>query len=337
MKRIANLFPEIVSFTNLYTAFRKAFKGSRHSREALKFNFYLEKELLQLQQELINKSYQPGAYHHFQIYDPKERTISVAPFSDRVVHHAIVNVLEPLYEKRFIFDSYATRKYKGTHKAIRRAQWFLRQNRWYLKADIEKFFPTVNHQKMMELLERKIKDPHCLWLLERIIINGGENGRGIPIGNLTSQFLANVYLHPLDMFIKQRLSVSHYLRYMDDFVLFSPEKEPLKEWLEEINEYVAGELLLRLKEKSLRLNQRQHGLSFLGARIFPGTIRLRRENLKRVIKKYRHRVFEYQAGQLDEEGLKRSLVSMHGHLNFFDSRSLMDSLIRAGVVQAPTG
>lgn len=336
MKRIGNLYQQVISFENCYLAFKKAFQGARKSEQSLQFYFNLEHELKKLIDELRTKSYHPAPYRYFTIYDPKEREIAVAPFRDRVVHHAIVNVLEPIYERCFIFDSYATRKNKGTHKAILRAQHFLRRNQWFLKADIQKYFFSIDHDILMEILKRKIKDKDLLWLLEKIIRHGGVKNKGIPIGNLTSQFLANVYLDPFDHFLKQRLHINYYIRYMDDFVIFSKDKSFLKALRSEIEHYLGNNLLLRLKEKSVIINQRIHGLGFLGARIYPKTIRIRSENLKRSLKKYQRRIRQFQSGALEEADLQRSLDSIIGYLSFFDSYELRKHLFGAGAEQAPT-
>lgn len=331
MKRAGNLFPRITEFENLHRAFKKAFKGANRTEESLAYFFNLEKNLLALKEDLEGKTYQPGAYQYFKVFDPKERVIAVAPFRDRVVHHAIVNILEPLYEKSFIFDSYATRKEKGTHKAIERAQGFLRNNRWFLKADVEKYFDSIDHQVLLSLLKRKIKDPDLVWLLEGIIQNGGDNGRGLPIGNLTSQFLANVYLDPFDHFVKEELKVHFYLRYMDDFVVFDREKEKVKSWRSAMEGFLETRLKLRLNKKVVLINQSCHGLSFLGSRIFPNLVRIKRESLQRCLKKTRQKLWDYGEGRLSEEGLKQSLSSIIGHIGFFDSWELRKTIFNGQV------
>jgi len=201
MKRKGYLFEKLCSFDNLRKSFKKAFKGSGKTKEACRFYFHLESELWKLENELKTGAYRPAKYRLFKIFDPKERTISVAPFRDRVVHHAAVQIIEPIFEPTFIFDSYATRKNKGTHKAIKKAGKLLKASFWYYKADISKYFDSVNHDILLELLQKKIKDSRLLNLLEIIIRNTGSI-KGLPIGNLTSQFFANVYLNPLDHFVK---------------------------------------------------------------------------------------------------------------------------------------
>ena len=206
------------------------------------FHFDLERQLNRLQDELRDKTYRPGPYRTFEIHEPKRRMISAAPYRDRVVHHALVNVLEPIYEKTFIADSYACRKGKGTHSAVQRGHEFARRYRYVLKADIQKFFPSLDHEICKELVARKIKDKQVIWLVAQIIDHSnpqeevlnffpgddlftpGERRRGIPIGNQTSQFFANVYLDPLDHFVKDRLGIKGYVRYVDDILVFSDDK-----------------------------------------------------------------------------------------------------------------
>lgn len=330
MKRIGHLFERVCSFENLYRAVLKARKGNLHNAASHRYFFLLEREILWLQEALLSDAYRPGAYFYFTINDPKERQIAVAPFRDRVVHHAIVAVLEPYYEKRFIHDSYACRKGKGTHKAIARAQSFLRKNRWFLKSDIDHFFDSVDHDILLRILHRKVKDVRLLNLIERIIRNGGvEEGKGLPIGNLTSQFFANLYLHELDIFIKQELRGRHYIRYMDDFVLFHEDKEWLKDRRLRIEDFLAARLQLSLKEKATFLNQRLNGLSFLGARVFPNTVRIKRENLNRTLVRLRQREIEYINGEIEEEQFQMCVASIAGHLEAFNTLELRKNIFKA--------
>jgi RNA-directed DNA polymerase len=224
MKRIGTLFDGVTSYDTLLLASRRAMRGCGRTAVTCRFFYDLESELLRLQEELKSGIYRPGAYRYFTVRDPKERLIAVAPFRDRVVHHAVVHVLTPIYERVFIHDSYATRAGKGTHVAVLRAQQFLRKWPWYLKADIARYFDSVDHDIMMAMLERKLKDASLIYLIDRIVRNASAPDKGLPIGNLTSQFLANVYLDPLDHEIKDHMGVHGYIRYMDDFVVFDHSK-----------------------------------------------------------------------------------------------------------------
>jgi len=321
MKRVGYLFEQISSFGNLHAAYIKAMRGSGKTEEACRFTFHLEQELLQLKRELENRVYHPAAYRYFQIHDPKERTISVAPFRDRVVHHALIRVIEPVFEKSFIFDSYATRKGKGSHAAVKRAQVFLRKNAWYLKMDMEKYFDSIDHAILLRLIGRKIKDQAVMELTTRIVANSDQSrglaaGKGLPIGNLTSQFFANVYLDPLDHFVKDNLGIKGYVRYMDDVVIFSESKNELKTVLSAVTAKIAEGLQLRLKDKATFLNTPLHGLPFLGFRIFPEMLRIKRENIKRFQKGFDAKVAAWQKGRISEEDLAASVQSMYAYLGF---------------------
>jgi len=317
VKRIGHLFDQVTAFDHLYRSFRLARRGSGNTPEVCRFWYHLEPELLRLQQELHDGSYQPGAYRFFTIHDPKTRVIAVAPFRDRVVHHAVVGVLTPIYERSFIYDSYATRSGKGTHAAIRRAQMFLQRWPYYLKTDIAQYFPSVDHEILLSLLKRKLKDPRLLGLLERIIRNAPEPGKGLPIGNLTSQFLANVYLDPLDHEIKERLGMAGYVRYMDDLVVFSHAKQELLDVRAQLERFVSDRLALQVKADATQVNRSSHGLSFLGMRIFPQFLRVKRENRRRSLQRLQLRMAAWRRGDLDEAQMQQSVSSIVGHLRYF--------------------
>lgn len=322
MKRIGNLFNAFVSFQNVYLAYVKARKGCRKNVELSRFSFFFERELMKLQDELKSGVYLPGGFRYFQVTDPKKRTIAVAPFRDRVVHHALVNILEPIFEPVFIFHSYATRKQKGAHQAISQAQHYSKHFHWFLKMDIEKYFDSVDHDILKKLIRKKIKDDRLLQVIDRIIDNGSQNAKGLPIGNLTSQFMANIYLNPMDHFVKEQLRVCAYLRYMDDFVLFANDKQELKLNLKKIREYLSDNLTLRIKETNTVLNNRFNGLSFLGARIFPSLIRIHPVSMRRCLQRIKFRTKQYECGLLDERSFASSLQSTIAHIKFFDTHQL---------------
>jgi RNA-directed DNA polymerase len=316
VKRVDNLFKKLASFENLYIAWKKARQGTGWTAETQLFFYQLEPALLSLQAQLINQSYQPDKFRYFHIRDPKPRTIAVAPFRDRVVHHALTQILMPIFEKKFIFDSYATREGKGTHKAIARAQSFSRRYQWYYKMDIKHFFETVDQELMLKMLERKIKDQKLLNLAAKIIYNP-PGDKGLPIGNLTSQFFANVYLTPLDYFIKQTLHIKAYIRYMDDFIIFLDDKNSLIEIYNKIKQFTENTLKLSLKEEVCCYNKPQHGLSFLGYRIFPGMLRHIPANYQRSKKKIDSRIKACEKGYISERQMADSLQCIVAHLNYF--------------------
>ncbi len=328
MKRIGYLFEKMVSFENLYTAYLKARKGCRKNHETAAYDFFMEKNILDLRNALISGTYKPGRFRFFTVKDPKQRTIAVAPFADRVVHHAVVNIMEPIYEPCFIYDSYATRKGKGTHAAINRAQSFILKNKWFLKIDIKKYFDSIDHSILKDLLVRKIKDRRFLLPVFHIIDNGGTEAKGLPIGNLTSQFLANVYLNSFDHFIKNQLNEKYYLRYMDDFVLFSDDKEHLKHLKHTIRQYLQSHLQLQIKPEASFINSRMNGLSFLGARVFPSCLRIQKKSLKRCLNKLDQRISAYNNQSINETEYIASLNSIVAHLQFFCGRTMCNRIFQ---------
>ena len=283
VKRQGNLWDRMISFESLLLAAHAAARGKRFKPGVARFVFDLERQLLLLHEELASKTYRPGPYRTFTIYEGKTRQISAAPFRDRVVHHALTGVLEPIFERSFIFDSYACRKGKGTHAAVDRCQQFARRYRYVLKADVRKFFPSIDHQILKTLITRKIKDPDVLWLVGLIIDHSNpqdpvlmwfpgddlftptERRRGLPLGNQTSQFFANVYLDPLDHFVCDRLGLS-YVRYVDDFLVFADDKRRLHEVRVEVEHFLETLRLQIHQDKSVVFPCDQ-GIRFLG---YPG-------------------------------------------------------------------
>jgi RNA-directed DNA polymerase len=327
MKRHGFLFRQVVSFENLLLAAQKALKGKKHKAPGAAFYFDLEKEILALQEELTSKEYIPRPLTFFFISEPKRRKIGKADFRDRVVHHAVCNILEPLVEKSYIYHSYACRKGKGTHRALRQAQLFCRQYKYFLKGDIKKYFASIHHQVLKEMLARKFKDPEFLWLLHIIIDNSGLGQTGIPIGNLTSQHFANFYLDHLDHFIKDILVVKGYIRYMDDFLLFADSKSQLHLLKARVEDFLSRTLRLELKENAVRLAHCITGIPFLGFRIFPGILRLRNENKRRWLKKLRKQKQKFEAGIIDEITYSRGLNSMFEHLKIADTYRFRRNLV----------
>ncbi len=322
MRRVGSLWNDFISFENLYRGWRRAFRSTK-TAEAFSFTFHLERELFLLQDELKNHTYHPGSYRYFTIFEPKERTISVAPFRDRVVHHGLIQTLEPIFERSFIYHSYATRKGKGTHKAIEQAQCFLRKNKWYLKMDVSKYFDNIDHAILNSLLANRIKDSLILALCATIIAQGGDGTRGLPIGNLTSQFWANVYLDVFDHYIKERLGTEAYLRYMDDFCLFSNDKTTLIKLVPVITTFLEDALGLRLKNRATLINTALHGLPFLGVRIWPSLIRIGRQNLKRSLVKVRQRENEYTTEKISYQRYRCSMESLLAHVKHWNTHKLL--------------
>lgn len=340
MKRLGYLWDEVIAFDNLLLAYRKARKGKRSRDEVACFDLNLEYELFSIQQDLVQQQYQPGAYRLFTIYERKKRQISAAPFRDRVVHHALMNVVEPLLDRRFIDDSFACRKDKGVHRAVARYQGWAKRYEYVLKLDVARYFPSIDHDILKQQLRRHLKDDRVLWLFDVILdasppfphdairyLPGDDLftplGRrvGIPIGNLTSQFLANLYLNGLDHFIKQRLRVPAYLRYVDDLILLSDKKADLHAWRQSIEQYL---LTLRLLVHPAKANifQRYEGVDVLGYRVFPDFRLLRNDNGFRFARKLRGYARHWGCGELEWEDFDASVQSWIGHAGQADTIGL---------------
>jgi len=282
MKTYKDLYPRVWAFDNLYLASRRARKGKRGKAPAATFEFRLEENLFRLQQELADKAYRPGSYHSFHIHEPKRRLISAAPFRDRVVHHALCQVIEPLFERRFIHDSYANRTGRGTHRALDRCTTFARRHRYVLQCDVRQFFPSIDHAVLRRILGGVIADQDVMWLVDRILESGigvlseeydmvyfpGDDllaacrPRGLPIGNLTSQFWANCTLNELDHFVKRELRCPAYVRYVDDFLLFADDKPTLWRWRAAIVHFLQA-LRLTIHESRAQPRPVTEGLPFL--------------------------------------------------------------------------
>ncbi|ELS33489.1 MULTISPECIES: RNA-directed DNA polymerase [Pseudanabaena] len=344
MKRHGNLYSQIINFENLLLAARKAQKGKRYRENVLVFNFHLESELLQLQTELLHQTYQPQSYRTFQIHEPKSRLISAAPYRDRVVHHALCNIIAPLIESSFIPDSYSNRIGYGTHRAIRRFTHFVRSSEYVFQCDIQKYFPSIDRQILKNILRQKLKCPQTLWLIDLIIDNSNDQipvfdyftgddllnpitrHRGLPIGNLTSQFFANVYLNNFDHFVKEQLKIKKYIRYVDDFAFFSNSRSELYQVRHTIEKYLAS-LRLKIHPIKSQIFTTKQGANFLGFRIFPTHIRVRSNNLrigKRRIRLLRQAVF---IGKISAPVAYLTILSWFAHLAHGDTWKLRSNLL----------
>lgn len=248
-----------------------------------------------------------GNYSFFKVFDPKERLICAAAFPERVLHHAMMNHCEPVLENFSIFDSYACRKGKGLHKALDRASEFARKSKWHLKLDIRKYFDSIDHDIAMTLLSRRFKDPRLLLLFQKILQSyHTQPGKGVPIGNLISQHLANFYLGVFDHWVKETRRVRCYLRYMDDFILFGQTRDALKAELREIEEFLSIHLSLSLKEP-IQLNRCGLGVPFLGFRVFGNRIRLSPGSRKRFVRRFRSYERKFLTGEWSETTLVRHI------------------------------
>ncbi len=341
-------FEQLCSWDNLWLAWKKASKGKRGKIAAASFEYRLEDNLFNLQQELIQKLYQPGEYSSFYIHEPKRRLISAAPFRDRVVHHALCQMIEPMFERSFINDSYANRVGKGTHRAINRANLFARLYKYVLQCDIQQFFPAIDHAILRQILMRKIADPDILWLIDQILASGegvlsesyqmryfpGDDlfaklrPRGLPIGNLTSQFWANCYLNPFDHFVKRELGCDAYLRYVDDTLLFGDDKKLLREWRYAIIKRLQ-KFRLTIHELCAQVRPVTEGIPFLGFTIYPTHRRLKRRKgifYRRRLKKL---YTSYHAGEISFKQLNASIQGWINHVRYGDTWGLRRAILRS--------
>jgi len=329
-KKYKRLYEQVYAFDNLWLAARKARCCKRHKQAVLLFEYDLEKNLFEIQQQLKDETYQFSPYTFFTIYEPQERHIAAAPYKDRVVHHAICNIIEPILDRAMIYDSYACRQGKGSHAAIERAQQFLRKNSWAFKLDIKKYFFTIDHNLLLIELCKKISDERLLRLLDQLLAtyespseyhffpsydyHGNERYRpiGLPIGNLTSQLLANYFLTPLDRFIKEKLHIKHYLRYMDDAVLFTNSKPELISAKENIACFL-GWRRLKLHDHKCQVFPARHGIKFLGFHIYSYQKKILRPNLQRFKRRWREKSWRYKNQEIPWQHV---LLSLNGWLGF---------------------
>jgi len=340
------MYDDLTSWDNLLRAYRKAARGKRGHPNVAAFEYRLEDNLLELQRELQDQTYTPGAYHSFYIHDPKKRLISAAPFRDRVVHHALCNLIEPIFERSFISDSYANRVGKGTHRALDRAQEFARRYKYVLCCDIKQYFPSIDHAILREILARKIDDTRVLWLIDRILASGrgvlfeeyamvyfpGDDlfavnrPRGLPIGNLTSQFWANCYLNPFDHFVKRELRCRGYVRYVDDFLLFANDKRVLWAWRAAILQRVAA-LRLTLHERAAHIKSVSEGIAFLGFQLFSTQRRLKARKGFAFRRRLRAFARAYRAHKIPLENMNASVRGWLNHARDADARGLQRAVL----------
>jgi len=326
-------------------AYRRASRGKRGQPNVAAFEHRLEDNLLTIHQQLVAQTYRPGAYVSFTIHEPKRRLISAAPFADRVVHHALCNVIEPLFEHSFIFDSYANRVRKGTHRALDRCQELARRYRYVLSCDIRQFFPSIDHAVLRGTLGRIITEPDVMWLVDRILDSGvgvlsevyemvffpGDDlwavtrPRGLPIGNLTSQFWANCYLNPFDHFIKRELRCQGYVRYVDDVLLFADDKATLWSWRDAVVD--------RLARLRLTVHAGAHprpvteGIPFLGFIVYPERRRLKRRKAVNFARRFRALARQYAEGQIPLDGMTASAQGWANHARYGNTVGLRKAVL----------
>ncbi len=346
MKTYKNIYPKIWAYDNIYRAWRKAAKGKRSSPDVAAFEYGLIDNLLALEDELRRQTYRPGSYRHFHLFYPKPRRISAAPFRDRVVHHALVQQIEPIFEARFSRDSYACRVGKGTHAALDRCQQFARRYRYVLQGDIVQFFPAIDHAILQAILFRRIADEPTRWLIDQILDSGAgvlkneynvvyfpgddllaaNRPRGLPIGNLTSQFWANCYLNELDQFVKRDLKCGAYVRYVDDFLLFSDDKPTLWAWKQAIVDFLPR-LRLTLHRRSSTVYPVTNGIPFLGFVTYPTHRLLKRRNGVAFARRFKAQRAKLAQGQVTYDDVARSIQGWVAHVAHGDTFGLRGALL----------
>lgn len=328
MKRAGDLLPAIAEPANLRLAFWKAALGKAARPEVVAWRARLGENLAAMRSGLLAGDVPVGDYQFFTIHDPKERLICAASFGERVLHHALMNVCEPLFERRLIHDTYACRKGKGRIVALARAQHFARVHGWYLKLDVRKYFDSVDHAALLRLLGRVVKDRAVLGLFGRIVGSySTAPGRGVPIGNLTSQHFANLYLGELDQFVKRRLGAGGYIRYMDDFVLWADDRKVLKQWARDIAGFLHDQLGLDCKPP--QVNRVERGMPFLGCRLFPHRLRLDRRGRRRFATRLRHLEAGHAAGTIGAPELQQRATALIAYTETCGARGWRRGLLRA--------
>lgn len=327
MKTYRHLWEHLCSLENLQLAYEKARRHKTNSPAVRAFAEHHAYHLAVLRHELRTKTYRPQPLQKFILRDPKTRVICKSAFRDRIIHHALINILQPIYEPRFIHDSYASRQGKGTLAAIKRFEHFARKITkngtpvaharsandvigYALKCDVKHYFDTVDHETLIQIIARHIRDPDVLWLVRTILDNhdAGTAGRGMPLGNWTSQFFANIYLNELDQFVKHDLRAPYYLRYVDDFVILERSSARLQAHQEAIRDFLRT-LHLDLHPNKCSIIPLRRGVSFLGSRVFYHYKLVRRRNLRTIRRRITALLDEYEHGTTDHEKI---FTTLHG-------------------------
>lgn len=327
MRRAGNLFEKVCEPGNLRLAFYMAARGKWDRPDVQGFCRDLDRNLAVLREQMLDGDMPIGHYRYFVIHDPKTRTICAASFPERVLHHALMNLCDPVFERYQIFDSYATRRDKGTFAALERAERFTARNGWYFKLDVRKYFDSIDHAILKRMLERLFKDGRLVQTFFQIIDSyETEAGRGLPIGNLTSQYFANHYLALADHYIKEQLHARRYVRYMDDMVLWSDRQPEMRQWKIGIQSFIGDNLRLQLKP--VCMNHCEQGLPFLGFRVFPHGVYLRQKSRRRYGEKIGKLWQAYQDGALDEESFGQRSAALAAHIAHARSKGFRRSVLR---------
>ncbi len=314
-------------------------KGKTKKKDIAMFEWNLEQNIFKLHRDLKNKTYYHSPYHSFSISDPKPRNIHKSSVRDRVLHHAIFQILYPIFEAGFINASFSCRKGYGTHFGVRFLHETIRKVTsngkiacYALKCDVKKFFDTIDHETLLSIFKKKVKDENAILLLEKVISSFKSDylsdgcKRGVPIGNLTSQLFANVYMNELDQYFKQKLKIKYYMRYTDDFIVISESKKFLENLIPQIIKFLGEKLYLKIHEEKTIIKKVNQGIDFLGYIVFPHHRLLRTKTKKRILRKLRKRVIEYKNGIISRMTLEQSLQSYLGVLSHANTYNFENEL-----------
>lgn len=331
-----NLFNRVISLENLFKSWREFRKGKRNRSDVQDFEFSLEDNLFQLHQELKNKTYRHSNYIPFYITDPKLRHIHKATVRDRVLHQAVFRILYPIFDKSFINDSFSCRVDKGTHRAVKRLKEFCQKlsknnsrNIFILKCDIKKFFDSIDRGILIKIIKKKIFDHELIWLIDKIIKSyKKEENRGIPLGNVTSQLFANIYLNEFDRFVKHELKIRYYIRYCDDFIILRENKENLIGLVQKINDFLDRGLNLSLHSDKIIIRGYRQGIDFLGYVVLPYHIVLRTKTKRRILKKIKQRKKQLKQKLIIGGLFNQSLQSYLGILKHCRGYNIKKELLR---------
>ncbi len=339
MKIYNDIFMKIVSLENLFLAWDNFKKDKKSKKDVMRFEWKLEDNIFQLHRDLKHKSYKHAPYSSFYINDPKQRHIHKASVRDRVLHHAMFSILNPVFEPTFIAHSFSCRIGKGTHKGINSLASMLLSNNhnnsincFVLKCDIKKFFDAIDHNVLLNILQKRIKGKDAYWLLEEVIesFESSQSNilqrKGVPIGNLTSQLFANIYLNKFDQFIKHDLKIKHYCRYTDDFVIVSDNQSYLNDLIPKIKTFLRSHLQLELHPSKMSIRKFQQGIDFLGYVSLPYHRVIRSKTRQRMYRKLEARINEYRSGTISRHTLEQCLQSYLGVLTHADTHQLTQKL-----------
>ncbi|NQT50230.1 hypothetical protein HQ571_06060 [Candidatus Kuenenbacteria bacterium] len=335
------IFSQIISIENLFFAWHEFKRGKRKKPDVQKFEFNLEDNLFKLNWILKTGRYKHGHYQQFSINDPKPRIIHKACVQDRVVHHAVFRVLYPIFDKSFIYDSYSCRINKGTHRAVKKLELFTKNTSrnyqftcFILKCDIAKFFNTIDHQILIALIEKRIRDNPAMDLIREIIYSYRTiQDKGVPLGNLTSQLFANIYMNEFDQFVKHELKMKRYIRYTDDFVFIHYDEQYLKEIISRSKDFLWNKLKLKFHPEKISICKLNQGIDFLGYVVFPYHTILRTRSKQRMLAKTHKRLMEYNGGRISRVSFNQTIQSYYGmlqHCHGYSNKEFIKNIVKNG-------